>query len=126
MARCNHEGIGLLSNEFNPEYIFNLFKNTQNPVLQRFYGFKSSGGVDEDDNEYSPHNLFNPDFIYHTGYSSNQSYNLLVTGEMVEYKHDFMAQMKEFFDRKMINLILVIIHDPTFMKKMLKDETNEN
>ena len=83
------------------------------PKLQRFFAYKTSGGVFQEQNDYSHIRLFTPCQIQgnHYGYSSNSGRNVLVTGVATPYTSfageengSFLADSKMFFDRIQKNL----------------------
>ena len=101
MLTCHIEGLGLPNNTQikrrilcpTPIHKYVEFQRTiPKPIvhrakLQRFFGYKASGGVNEDKSAYSPMLLFYPSHIFpYKGYSSTAGRNVLVTAVATPYK----------------------------------------
>ena len=101
MLTCHIEGLGLPNNTQikrrilcpTPIHKYVEFQRTiPKPIfhrakLQRFFGYKASGGVNEDKSNYSPMLLFYPSYIFpYKGYSSTAGRNVLVTAVATPYK----------------------------------------
>ena len=106
MLTCHIEGLGLPNNTQikrrilcpTPIHKYVEFQRTiPKPIvhrakLQRFFGYKASGGVNEDKSIYSPMHLFcqcvhtRATMRSYVGYSSTAGRNVLVTAVATPYK----------------------------------------
>ena len=118
MKSCPFEGLALdpaaKVEDVETKFMDHFERGTRKkPVLQRFFGYKASGGVDADESRYSPHLLFFPNHAsQHIGYSSMASENILVTGVATPYKSlypesngDFDSDLNKYYNSLMYAII---------------------
>ena len=118
VSRILKEGLGIHENlKIDLPDLLKIYSKSFAPsVLQRFYTFKTSGGIDHLVEEYKPTALFNPlKLLSNQIYTSVVGKNVLLTSVFTPYigpfgSGDVMKDINSLFDENMVYYLKLMGH----------------
>ena len=118
VSRILQEGLGIYDNlKIDLLDLLKIYSKTfSSGILQRFYTFKTSGGVDHLVEEYKPTALFNPlKLLSNQIYTSVVGKNVLLTSVLTPYTGPYgsgnvMQDLNSLFDETMVYYLKLMGH----------------